>query len=656
MMKKIKTLFIIAAILSTSCLFAQFPQEQVDNKYYQQLNDLRNIKPTKNNQQELLKKNNHTNTDYSNIHGENDDIDIKLIKELKSTLTIGLDDTVLINTDTYQNSNIYLEANGVLIVDNATLELYGHLLQIDSSEVYIINGAYLHVLQEYNAQFMHVLHNDSYFETSNSKIFANTVYQIRHFDNSEYIATNTDYPNWDFHVVCNKSKWTIEGVDKVGDMTINDSSQVHFIKCDTIMPWFGVPDGGNVNIVFPDYKEVEHYVFDENLTGVSGVDIKVTFDTCSVVMWGFDSWPGSNINVYNSNWSGVAFRIYEDATIKNVYDYTSHDYFDMPLTDRTYTLTNSYFHFWFPYVYDDAVVYIDSSQYAESKAHNNAKIYITNTDADGFPSCGAPVDDGFMSIENGRLNTFTSSWHNSTFYHSNLIVIPKECSSQDRNIAHHNSYFLAVNSYYEYEPEAMGASLVMFAVIDSLDTAQINTNIDISGSAWIDAGVDNNPMITFDRYKLYYCIETGTDWTLIDESTSQVHHNLLSTWNTTGLTQGDYIIKLTVWDNEGDSLSALRPISLINSTTDIDIPQLNDLFSIYPNPANEYINIVKNDNLGEGVEIRIFNNVGQVVHNNKYAREINSIAINISNYTKGLYYVKITENNQVVVIKKIVIQ
>ncbi len=168
-------------------------------------------------------------------------------------------------------------------------------------------------------------------------------------------------------------------VEKAGDMTINDSSEVHFIKCDTIMPWLGVTDGDIVNVQFPDYQNVPHYVFDKNTPGINGVDIKVTFDSCSTVLWGFDSWPGSYINVYNSNWTGVAFRIYEDAIINNVYDYTIYPSFNMPLTDRTFTLSNTYFHFWFPYVYDNAVVYIDSCRYAEGIAHNNAEIYITNT-------------------------------------------------------------------------------------------------------------------------------------------------------------------------------------------------------------------------------------------------------------------------------------
>jgi hypothetical protein len=657
-MKKIRTLLVIIAILNTNLIFAQFPQTQVNNAYNYELNKLKIDKISKNNFSEKSFNNkDRINIDipHSRINDENTKVDIKSIKGAKATYSIGLNDTLLIDSDTIIIGDLLIEDNGVLIVDNATLTLYGHLLQIDSSKAYVVNNAYLFVPQLFNAQFMHILHHDSYFETSNSKIFANTVYQIRHYDNSEYIATNTKYPNWDFHLLWNKSKWTIEGVEKVGDMTINDSSEVHFINCDTIMPWLGVADGDTVNIQFPDYQNVPHYVFDKNISGVDGVDIKVTFDSCSTVFWGFDSWPGSYINVYNSNWTGVAFRIYEDAIINNVYDYTVYPSFNMPLTDRTFTLSNTYFHFWFPYVYDNAVVYIDFCQYAEGKAHNNAEIYITNTISDGFPSNASPVDNGFISFIDGEMHTFCSVWHNATLYNSNVEVIPKPSSSQERNIAHHKSYFLAVNSYYDFEPEAFDTSLVMFALIDTLNTIQTGNNIDISGSAWIEAGTDNNPVITFDRYKLYYCLQSDTIWSLIDELTSQVNHALLSTWNTTGLNQGDYLVKLTIWDNEGDSLSALRPITLIDTLTNIYTINNHSDINIYPNPTSGTFTVE-----GKSVQsIEITNINGQIIYNKTLQQGLEdfvTLDVNLSNQSKGIYFVKIIRKDKLEKTKKIIIQ
>ena len=657
-MKKIRTLLVIIAILNTNLIFAQFPQTQVNNAYKYELNKLKNGKISNNNlSKKSFNNKNRINIDipHSRINDENIKVDIISIKGAKATYSIGLNDTLWVDSDTIITGNLLIEDNGVLIVDNATLTLHGHLIQTDSSKAYVVNNAYLFVPQLFNAQFMHILYSDSYFETSNSKIFANTVYQIRHYDNSEYIATNTDYPNWDFHKLWNKSKWTIEGVGKVGDMTINDSSEVHFIKCDTIMPWFGVADGDTVNVQFPNYQNVPNYVFDKNTPGVNGVDIKVTFDSCTTVMWGFDSWPNSYINVYNSNFSSCAFRIFEDVTITNFYDYTFHPSFSTPFTDRTFTLSNTYFHFWFPYVYDTAVVYIDSSQYAESKAHNNSKIYFTNTISDGFPSNTSPVDNGFISFIDGEMHTFCSVWNHATLYHSNVVVIPKPSASQERNIAHHKSYFLAINSFYEFEPEAFDTSLVMFTLIDTLDTIQIGNNINISGSAWIEAGPDNSPMITFDKYKLSYCLQSDTNWSLIDESISQVNHALLSTWNTTGLNQGNYLVKLTIWDNEGDSLSALRPITLIDTLTNINTINNHSDINIYPNPTSGTFTVE-----GKSIQsIEITNIHGKIIYKKTLQQGIEdfiTLEVDLSNKSKGIYFVKIIRKDKLEKTKKIIIQ
>ncbi|MCK4232877.1 T9SS type A sorting domain-containing protein, partial [candidate division WOR-3 bacterium] len=155
---------------------------------------------------------------------------------------------------------------------------------------------------------------------------------------------------------------------------------------------------------------------------------------------------------------------------------------------------------------------------------------------------------------------------------------------QSTNLAHGHSYFLAVNSFFEYEPEAMDTALVMVAAIDSPATGTINTTIDIYGSAWIDAGPFNQ--ISFDRYKLSWSYDGDTIWTLIHESFSQVHSDAIAAWNTSGMSENDYDIRLTVWDDAGDSLTAFGDITLqaqgVNENKDVGVS--SSYLHIYPNP------------------------------------------------------------------------
>jgi len=67
---------------------------------------------------------------------------------------------------------------------------------------------------------------------------------------------------------------------------------------------------------------------------------------------------------------------------------------------------------------------------------------------------------------------------------------------------------------------------------------------------------------------------------------------------------------------------------------------LDNIISIYPNPTSDIINIDLKDKLN--AEIQIFNMYGKKVYNKQFVQDF--IAIDISNYTNGIYILKI--NNQ----------
>ena len=49
---------------------------------------------------------------------------------------------------------------------------------------------------------------------------------------------------------------------------------------------------------------------------------------------------------------------------------------------------------------------------------------------------------------------------------------------------------------------------------------------------------------------------------LIAESTGEIHHDILGTWNTLGMDEGDYDLRLTLWDSVGDSLTAFKSVTM----------------------------------------------------------------------------------------------
>lgn len=75
--------------------------------------------------------------------------------------------------------------------------------------------------------------------------------------------------------------------------------------------------------------------------------------------------------------------------------------------------------------------------------------------------------------------------------------------------------------------------------------------------------------------------------------------------------------------------------------------------SLYPNPANEQVNIRWNENL-QNVKVLVFNAAGAIVHNQKYSGE--SISINTAEMPDGFYFVKAFDGEKQIAAQKVIIQ
>ncbi|MCH7534688.1 MAG: T9SS type A sorting domain-containing protein [Bacteroidetes bacterium] len=74
---------------------------------------------------------------------------------------------------------------------------------------------------------------------------------------------------------------------------------------------------------------------------------------------------------------------------------------------------------------------------------------------------------------------------------------------------------------------------------------------------------------------------------------------------------------------------------------------INSLFNIYPNPASERITIYYNNINNEVTDIKIFNLVGDLVHQTTQAPNFNNTILDLSHFSPGSYYVKISNSSTV---------
>lgn len=92
--------------------------------------------------------------------------------------------------------------------------------------------------------------------------------------------------------------------------------------------------------------------------------------------------------------------------------------------------------------------------------------------------------------------------------------------------------------------------------------------------------------------------------------------------------------------------------SLLLSVKQLPQKELMEV-SLYPNPANEQVNIQLNENL-QNVKVLLFNTAGAIVHNQEYSGK--SILINTAEMPDGFYFIKAFDGEKQIAAQKVIIQ
>jgi hypothetical protein len=97
---------------------------------------------------------------------------------------------------------------------------------------------------------------------------------------------------------------------------------------------------------------------------------------------------------------------------------------------------------------------------------------------------------------------------------------------------------------------------------------------------------------------------------------------------------------------------------LMDCTTGFEEMILEDSFTLAPNPASDRINVNLNLISGKELEFRIFDNMGMLVRSlppSNYPQGQYRVPVNLQGLKKGLYFIQVTDEKQVLVTKKLVV-
>lgn len=106
-----------------------------------------------------------------------------------------------------------------------------------------------------------------------------------------------------------------------------------------------------------------------------------------------------------------------------------------------------------------------------------------------------------------------------------------------------------------------------------------------------------------------------------------------------------------VWSMDNDNINngypILSPITFVVGVE--EFVDKNNMVSIFPNPANDYVNIE-----GDIAYYQIFDIIGNVIATNDMSEDVKTI--NVSDYTPGIYFVRCITQNGGIITKKVVIR
>ena len=116
--------------------------------------------------------------------------------------------------------------------------------------------------------------------------------------------------------------------------------------------------------------------------------------------------------------------------------------------------------------------------------------------------------------------------------------------------------------------------------------------------------------------------------------------------------EGDYSFWLKTTDLAGES-DSLQVMLTVTGTTGIDEQSAETKFSIYPNPARDYLTIKANDVSVSGYTLMLFNTTGQMFVK-KHVVE-NEHQLDLRKYSGGIYFI-VLQNDEFTVRKTVVVK
>lgn len=528
------------------------------------------------------------------------------------TLIVGLfgNDTLTINGNWTHTGPIWVFNQGVLIFDNANIIDTGDVFVFGDGQL-LADSSTLFFPQQYVYERGMTVVQNGYVRISNSFMnYSGYSHSLAVGENAVLEWNNVHQNDWTTCGLYTGGQVHINGCNLTGEFILNDSSVTSFTHADSLILWHHFPQAAVVNYSFPNGSFVNSYTFNNSTPGVSGIGYDVQVDSCSTVWWAIMPVNGSDVTISNSDIRliGSWFERGDTTSAYGIFNNSTYSSYTAPLSDRNLQLNNSTVGTWSFYVFDSSQVAIDSCQLGEVGSMGSSLVGANNMVLDGTGGYFWASDTSFTIATNSICLPTCRSEREGVF------VVAYSFMPYAPPTAVGTSTVICVQNNLVADPVPYDGSVAWLAVMEQPDTSVVNSNVTLTGSAWINQGPLGNAL-DFDSYSMYYQLPSQSqNWFPISvHVTSEVSHTTLANWNTNTLQPGTYVLKLVLYANSGDSVEGFKIIELLPNPLGVPAAaQTANAALMYPNPAAGYVTI-ELPAMPQDVTLYIYNAVGALV-------------------------------------------
>ncbi len=458
----------------------------------------------------------------------------------------------------FHNGPIFVLGDGVLRFRRAQATNIGNLYILGRGKV-LVDSSRLSFPQQYWYERALVITENGFFSLcSCTTNFGGYPYNLV-LGNSGYVEMkNVYHQDFTTGVVSGKSSLIINKANLTGEYIMTDSATAHFKNTTFLLIWHHLPSSAVINFTFPSGDTVYSYRFNESVPGVDGIKYRITVDSSYEVMWGMMPSKGSNVRISNSRIRsiGVWFEGRDTMNVSGLVNNINYTDFTAPLSDRTLRLINTFVQTWSLYPFDMVNLNVSGCILGEVLTQKRSFVILSNYFLDGSGGYLGATD---TSVIISFLSAITSNIRSERYA---LLILGYSAVPWGQAIAIGNSQLIVVQSSLPEDPIPLEGSVAWFGNIAGPSHGAVGDVIPITGSAWIDRGPQHN-IIDFRTYQMFYQRANDTIWRQITSPCSiEVRNDTLAFWNTRGLEPGNYILRLVLKNNFGDSVDAMKSVTL----------------------------------------------------------------------------------------------